>query len=48
MIAARQGALKQGVQQAASVLAALRHPSHILVYAPWDSSACRLLATRII
>ncbi|ROU17888.1 hypothetical protein EB837_03450 [Kluyvera ascorbata] len=29
-------------------MAALTHPSHVLVYAPGDSFACRLDATRMI
>ncbi|AXU97253.1 hypothetical protein CI789_19865 [Erwinia persicina] len=33
---------------AAGALAAPVHPSHIVIYAPGDSQACRLPAARII
>ncbi|RIX56428.1 hypothetical protein D3I61_11255 [Escherichia coli] len=36
------------ILQVACALAALAHPSHIVIYAPGDSQACRLPATRII
>ncbi|OZP69851.1 hypothetical protein CIG53_00930 [Enterobacter asburiae] len=36
------------ILQVAGVLAALAHPSHIVIYAPGDSLSCRLPATRII
>ncbi|OWO86452.1 hypothetical protein B5C26_01455 [Photorhabdus luminescens] len=32
--------------QVASLLAALTHPSHIVIYAPGDSFTCRRAATR--
>ncbi len=32
--------------QAAALLAAFTHPSHIVIYAPGDSFTCRLAATR--
>ncbi|PWI78862.1 hypothetical protein DEO48_17330 [Enterobacter sp. CGMCC 5087] len=31
---------------AATALAALVHPGHIVIYAPGDSRACRLVATQ--
>ncbi|ABE10455.1 hypothetical protein UTI89_C5052 [Escherichia coli UTI89] len=33
------------ILQAASALAALVHPGHVLLYAPGDSLTCRLDAT---
>ncbi|OWO80913.1 hypothetical protein B5C26_16660 [Photorhabdus luminescens] len=32
--------------QAAALLAAFTHPSHIVIYAPGDSFTCRRAATR--
>ncbi len=34
------------ILQVASLLAALTHPSHIVIYAPGDSFICRRAATR--
>lgn len=36
------------ILQAADAVTALVHPGHIVIYAPGDSLACRLPATRII
>jgi molybdopterin biosynthesis enzyme MoaB len=36
------------ILQVAGVLASSAHPSHIVVYAPGSSHACRLSATRTI